>query len=221
MDVKSIWDVIAHAIAAVPQSGLLVATLVALGASWIGGGLAKRGVPLARAVSTLGTLALGLILVTVVLQVSRFDPRIDVAVPQLGLPEQTVVGGETRVPLAPDGHFWLHAKVNGVEAPFLLDTGATLTAVSRGLAERAKLAPRKAGVPVRIFTANGAVTAQLTTIDTLRFGNVDAQGIDAVIAPQLGDTNVIGMNVLSRLASWRKEGDELILVPAKSDAHPE
>jgi aspartyl protease family protein len=213
MDVRSIWGAIAHAIAAVPQSGLLVATLVALAASWIGGGLARRRVPFARADSTLGTRALGLILVTIVLQVSRFDPRVDVAVPQLGLPEQTVVGGETRVPLASDGHFWLHARVNGVEAPFLFETGATLTAVSQGLADRANLAPRKAGVPVRIFTANGAVTAQLTTIDTLRFGNVDAQGIDAVIAPQLGDTNVIGMNVLSRLASWRVEGRTLILVP--------
>ncbi|MGN6499017.1 MAG: retropepsin-like aspartic protease family protein [Tsuneonella sp.] len=213
MDVKAIWDIVAHAIAAVPQSGLLVATIVALAASWIGGGLAKRRVPFGRLISTVGTLGLGLILVTVVLQVSRFDPRIDVAVPQLGLPEQTVAGGETRVPLAPDGHFWLHARINGVEAPFLVDTGATLTAVSQGLADRAGLAPRKAGVPVRIFTANGAVTAQLTTIDSLRFGNVDAKGIDAVIAPQLGDTNVIGMNVLSRLAGWRVEGNTMILVP--------
>jgi aspartyl protease family protein len=217
MDLKNLWQVVAHAIAAIPQSGLLIATLAALAGSWIGGALARRRVPFGRALSTLCTLGLGFILITVVLQVSRFDPRIDVAVPQLGLLEQTVVGGETRVPLADDGHFWLRATVNGVEAPFLLDTGATLTAVSQGLADRAHLAPRKAGVPVRIFTANGAVTAQLTTIDTLRFGNVEAGGIDAVIAPQLGDTNVIGMNVLSRLASWRKEGDELILVPANGD----
>jgi aspartyl protease family protein len=62
-------------------------------------------------------------------------------------------------------------------------------------------------------TANGSVTAQLTTIDEFRFGNVAARGIDAIIAPGLGPTNVIGMNVLSRLASWRVEGQTLILVP--------
>ena len=62
-------------------------------------------------------------------------------------------------------------------------------------------------------TANGAVAAKLTTIDDLRFGNVAAQGIDAIIAPGLGPTNVIGMNVLSRLASWRVEGRTMILVP--------
>ena len=47
----------------------------------------------------------------------------------------------------------------------------------------------------------------------MRFGNVAARGLDAIIAPGLGQTNVLGMNLLSRLASWRVEGDTLILVP--------
>ena len=46
-----------------------------------------------------------------------------------------------------------------------------------------------------------------------RFGNVVARGLDTVIVPNLGETNVIGMNLLSRLASWRVEGDTLVLVP--------
>jgi aspartyl protease family protein len=62
-------------------------------------------------------------------------------------------------------------------------------------------------------TANGTVAAELTTIDELRFGNVAARGLDAVIAPGLGPTNVIGMNFLSRLASVRLEGETMILVP--------
>ena len=49
------------------------------------------------------------------------------------------------------------------------------------------------------------------------FGNVEASGIDVVIAPNLGQTNVLGMNVLSRLAGWRVEDRTLILVPAKAD----
>ena len=34
-----------------------------------------------------------------------------------------------------------------------------------------------------------------------------------MIAPNIGETNVIGMNLLSRLASWRVEGRTMILVP--------
>ena len=40
-----------------------------------------------------------------------------------------------------------------------------------------------------------------------------SRGIDAIIAPNLGPTNVIGMNLLTRLASWRVEDGTLILVP--------
>jgi aspartyl protease family protein len=218
MNLRELWQGMAETVAAIPQSGLLVLTVAALLASWIGGAMARRRVMFGRTIGTLGTVGLALILVTVVLQVSRFDPRIDVAVPRFGLPEQVVEGGETRVKLANDGHFWLQVSVNGVGAPFLVDTGATLTAVSGGLAREAGLTPRTGGLPVRVVTANGTTTAQLTTIDRLRFGNIEASGLDAVIAPNLGRTNVIGMNLLSRLASLRFEGDTLVLVPKTGQA---
>jgi aspartyl protease family protein len=50
-------------------------------------------------------------------------------------------------------------------------------------------------------------------VDELRFGSVVARQLDVVVAPGLEDQNVIGMNLLSRLASWRVEGRTLILVP--------
>lgn len=213
MDLATLWDAAASSISQIPRSGLLIAAVGALLLGWLGAMMVRRRLPLGRLVSAGSTLALAAILVTVVLQLSRFDPRIDIAVPEMGLPEQIVEGGETRVPLAPDGHFWLKAEVNGEPAAFLVDTGATLTAVSSPLAERADLQPRRGGIPVRINTANGQIAAKLTSIDELRFGNVAARGLDAVIAPNLGETNVIGMNFLSRLASWRVEGRTLILVP--------
>ena len=213
MDFHGLWQGITEFVREVPRSGLLVLTVAAVAGSMIGSALARRYRTFGRLLATTSTVALAGILLLVVLQVSRFDPRLDVAVPQLGLPEQSVAGGETRVPLAPDGHFWIRAEIEGVEAPFLVDTGATLTAVSVPLARRAGLEPRAGSVPVRISTANGTVAAELTTIDSLRFGNVKAGGLDAVIAPNIGETNVIGMNLLSRLASWRVEGNTMILVP--------
>ena len=66
-----------------------------------------------------------------------------------------------------------------------------------------------------IGTANGSVNAQLSTIEEMRFGNVAARGLDAVIAPTLGETNVVGMNLLSRLKSYRVDNaaEEMVLVP--------
>lgn len=213
MDFAPIWDQLAHSIAQLPRSGLLMAALGAMMLGVLGTLLIRRVYWLGRLLRLTSTLGLMGILLLVVLQLSRMDSRFELAIPEVGLPEQVVEGQETRVKLSPDGHFWLRAEINGQPANFLVDTGATLTAVSTDTAEAAGLKPREAGLPVRMQTANGPVAADLTTIDELRFGNVAARGLDAIIAPGLGSTNVLGMNLLSRLASWRVEGDTMILVP--------
>ena len=214
MDIATIWDQLAASIAGIPKSGLLIAAVVSVLFGIVGGFLAGRGSGFGRALRRVSTLGLFAVFALVVLQLGRFDPRFNVAVPELGLPEQTVSGGETRLELAPDGHFWVRSNVNGVPADFLVDTGATLTAISEDTANRVGAKPRPGGIPVQLRTANGAVTAQLTSLDSLRFGNIEAKGLDAVIAPNIGEVNVVGMNFLSRLASWRVEGETMILVPA-------
>ena len=208
------FDALAQIVRAVPRFELLMIALAAMVGGWIGAMLVHARVPGGRLIRTASTVALVGVLVTVVLQLSRMDPRLDIAVPEIGLPEQVVAGGETRVPLSPDGHFWLEAEVNGVPANFLVDTGATVTAVSQGVAEAAG---RRGGIPVRITTANGPINASISSAESLSFGNVEARGIDVVIAPNLGRTNVLGMNVLSRLSSWRVEDNTLILVPDEED----
>lgn len=204
-------------LSAVGHLEILVATALAVVAGSIGTALIRRRLPLGRLLRLASTLTLAGVLLTVVLQVSSFDPRLGAVRAGLGADRQVVAGEETRIRLARDGHFWINAEVNGERARFLVDTGATLTAVSEGVARRAGLEARPGGGLVRIVTANGAVPAQLTRIETLTFGNVEADNIDAVIATTLGETNVLGMNFLSRLEGWRVEGDTLILNPASRD----
>ena len=213
MKIQNLWNNVSAAITAIPRSELLMLALGAMLVGWVGSLMVRREIPLGRLVRSGSTVVLVGILVTVVLQLSRFDPRLEVAVPQLGLPEQVVEGGETRIPMADDGHFWLRAEINGVPGNFLVDTGATVTAVSSDFAVEAGLKPRRGDLPISIGTANGPVSAQLATADEIRFDNVAARGLDVVIAPTLGETNVVGMNLLSRLASWRVEGETMILVP--------
>lgn len=178
------------------------------------GGMIKRAVPwLGGLIQGVGNLSLVAALLLTIVEATRLTTGSDIALPQVGLPEQRVTGGETRIAMSTDGHFWLRATVNGQPQRFLIDTGATLTALSPSAAEAAQVEPQPLRRDVLMRTANGTVRAELGRIDELRFGNVVARDLDAVIAPGLGETNVIGMNLLSRLASWRVEGRTLVLVP--------
>jgi len=161
----------------------------------------------------LGNLGLVAALLLTIVQVARFTSGHDLALPQFGMPEQKVTGGETRIPMSRDGHFWLRARINGTPARFLVDTGATITALSSDLADTANIRPEPLRQTVVLKTANGAIEARIGTADELKFGNIVARDLDVVVAPGLGQTNVIGMNLLSRLASWRVEDNTLVLVP--------
>ncbi len=184
----------------------------------VAGGMIRRAVPiLGRFIQGLGNLTLVAALLLTVAQVARLTTSSDFALPQLGITKQAVEGGETRVPLSGDGHFWVSATVNGMPQRFLVDTGATVTAIAESTANQSNVPEKAISQPILMRTANGTVQAQLATIDELRFGNIIARDLDAVIAPGLGDTNVIGMNLLSRLSSWRVEGRTLIMVPNPID----
>ncbi|WP_196490477.1 retroviral-like aspartic protease family protein, partial [Erythrobacter donghaensis] len=64
-----------------------------------------------------------------------------------------------------------------------------------------------------IDTANGMVEADRATIADLRVGSLAMRGHDVLISDGLGETNLLGMNFLSELESWRVEGSSMILVP--------
>ena len=192
---------------------LLALALLSMIAIIVGGLLRHLSPLLGGMVRGLGNVGLFGTLLLTVMQVMRGSQRVDFSLPQVGLPAQEVSGSETRIPLAADGHFWIRANVNGVQHRFLVDTGATLTAIAPDLAEDAQVEVQSMRQPVLLRTANGTVPAQLATIHELKFGSVVARDLDTVIAPGMEGTSVLGMNFLTRLASWRVEGKTLILVP--------
>jgi len=156
----------------------------------------------------LGMLAAGLLLVGQMASRSRHSEAAMILNP---LPASSVVGRQTVVPLAPDGHFWIRATVAGQEQPFLVDTGATYTALSGSTAARLGIKP-DSRMPVELGTANGPIVARWGKIDEIRTGSITLRDVDVVIGGTDGP-DVIGMNFLSRLASWRVESDRLMLVP--------
>ena len=192
--------------AATPLVSVLLALVVA--------GLLLRRVPvLGRIVSLVTWVALIGALVFVLGERERFDPYLSRIASVLRIGDQEVVGEEVRIRMAADGHFWARANFGGIERRMLIDSGATVTALSPETAEAAGLEVRDPVVPLILRTANGNIRAQTAEVPEFRLGTIAARDLDVVVAPGIGDTDVIGMNLLSKLKSWRVEGRTLVLVP--------
>jgi len=143
----------------------------------------------------------------------RFDPALGRLSGLLDGGGQAVSGDVVRVKLSRDGHFWVRATLDGVPRRLLVDSGATVTALSADTARAAGLDVHRPAVPILLRTANGTVAADAARVATLRFGTITAHDLSVVVSPAFGDTDVLGMNFLSKLKSWRVEDGVLVLEP--------
>lgn len=163
-----------------------------------------------RFVFSAGLLAF---LIFVVMSQAPYQPELARLTDKLGLDDQQVAGKELKVKMAPDGHFWIAATINGIPRRMLIDSGATVTALAPATVREAKVDTGMGIAPVVLRTANGAAPAETGKIDELKAGNIVARNLRIVTSPGLGGLDVLGMNFLSKLESWRVEGRTLVLVP--------
>ncbi len=105
------------------------------------------------------------------------------------------------------GHYLLTGQINGIDATFLIDTGATNISVPVDIARRAGL---EQGAPITISTANGYSTAYRTRIDSLMMGELEFRNARGHINPGLSDAVLLGMNVLQHY-ELIQSGDTLII----------
>ncbi|MGD9811353.1 MAG: TIGR02281 family clan AA aspartic protease [Sphingobium sp.] len=130
-----------------------------------------------------------------------------------GTANQRAEGQELHVRMSSDGHFWVDGEINGTAARFLIDSGATVTALSEETARNASLNVDMSGPGLAMQTANGTVVARRSSIPGLAIGPVRTSDLPVVVSSSFGGVNVLGMNFLSRLRSWRVENGEMVLEP--------
>lgn len=181
---------------------------VTLGAGVIVGALATPGLPVPRQdlPHTLKLMTVWLLLGTVIFlgilawQRHRVERRFH-------LDGQTVV-----LTRSEDGHFHWPGQVGDITVDFLVDTGATTTALPQALAERAGLKPL--GV-ISTQTAGGAARGFAARADITLQGGMRAERLPVAVLPHLG-APLLGMDVLGRLHFSQKPG-ELRITPRPGD----
>ena len=128
-----------------------------------------------------------------------------------GAPRQSLDGDILKLVRQDDGHFWLRATVNGVSSDFMVDSGASTTAIGAELAKSAKV--KLDGRSTELETANGIIQARIGEVSKFRVGDLQVDDHQVVIAENFGDTNVVGMNFLDSFSSWTVKGDIMELRP--------
>lgn len=110
------------------------------------------------------------------------------------------------------GEFALQAKINGVSAPMVIDTGATSVVLTYETARAVGLPLELLEYDVDLETAAGHTKAARLTLDRLAVGKLVERSVPALVVPHgKMKTNLLGMSFLDRLESWEVRADNLML----------
>jgi aspartyl protease family protein len=130
---------------------------------------------------------------------------------QLAAASQPAAGEslESRLERESNGHFYVHAKVNGELVRFIVDTGAT------GVALTVKDAKR-VGIPFSASEfehvgegASGPVRGKIVNIDMIDFEGKTAENVSGVIL-EGSELSLLGQSYLSRF-EIQMRGDYMVL----------
>jgi aspartyl protease family protein len=114
----------------------------------------------------------------------------------------SVDGGSVEIRRSADGHYHWRGRIEGRNVEFLVDTGATRTAIPAALARELGL---KALGSLRSSTAGGVVQGAVVRADLQLDGGLQADRLSVVALPDLA-APLLGMDVLGRLRLEQADG---------------
>ena len=111
-------------------------------------------------------------------------------------------GREILIAAGPGGHFVTSGQINGKPVQFMVDTGATVVAMGRQEAERLGVDWKK-GQPAMSHTAAGTVMSYAVSLTSVRIGDVEVFGVNAMVLPAEMPVILLGNSFLSRFSMRR------------------
>lgn len=111
----------------------------------------------------------------------------------------------------PRGHYVLNAEVNGERIRFLVDTGATVVALSPEDAERLGYDQYSLEFTGRTMTANGPARVAPVMLEEISVGDITVANVQAVVLERPMQVSLLGMSFLKKLKGFEVKDNELIL----------
>jgi aspartyl protease family protein len=110
------------------------------------------------------------------------------------------------------GHFQAHGRVDGRQVSFMVDTGASVIALTEREAGRLGIRPVRNDYTAQVRTANGVVRAAPVTLNSVDIGGLVVRNVQALVVPgnALGE-NLLGLSYLTRLKRFEYSNNKLVL----------
>ena len=112
---------------------------------------------------------------------------------------------------SPDGQFWTDGRANSATIKFLVDTGASVVALTPEDARRAGHDPRNMTFDVPVNTANGQIFAGRVQLKSVTIGAVTVRDVEALVVPEGLSVSLLGMSYLGRLQKVEATQSMMIL----------
>ncbi|MES2781903.1 MAG: TIGR02281 family clan AA aspartic protease, partial [Pseudomonadota bacterium] len=104
-----------------------------------------------------------------------------------GTAGQSISGETIELRRQDDGHYWLQVDVNGKPVRFMIDSGATTTAINAKTASETDVEVNANGYPIILSTANGRVAAKRGVVRSLTVGPHSIENHQVVVSESFGD----------------------------------
>jgi len=118
---------------------------------------------------------------------------------------------ETVVNREPDGHFYADANVEGTPIHFLIDTGASMVALTGSDASSAGLSWDDDHLQIVGQGASGPIYGVPATLDKVSLGDFTRHDVAAVIVPSGLPVSLLGQSFLSQMGKLDISGDRMTL----------
>ena len=117
---------------------------------------------------------------------------------------------ETTLEREGNGHFYTHAKVNGELMRFIVDTGASVVALTVEDAERLGIPVNPASFEVVGEGASGPIRGQNLILDSVEIEGKRVEDVRAVVL-EGSRLSLLGQSYLSRMGEVQMKGDYMVL----------
>ena len=109
------------------------------------------------------------------------------------------------------GHFHVDADIGGREIGFLVDTGASLVALSEQDADTIGYPVHQLDYSGRVGTANGTARVAPIMIDEITIGDIVVNNVRGVVIEGHQGSSLLGMTFLRKLAGFEIKNNKLYL----------